>query len=189
VIAVAALLAAAPALAACGAGFDANTNKPYAPTESSVLIDGNGSEATYGKNGVTISQAFILGPDSGGQIPSGGSAPLYLTILNTTNTVDTLSAIVPNEQQATSVKTPSPIQLTPNTPAKTPQVTVEGLKQSLRGGESVQLTLNFQNAGSISLTVPVVTRSREFSTLPPAVGAQPAPSPVASPTTATTTGH
>ncbi len=189
VIAVAALLAAAPALAACGAGFDANTNKPYAPTEASVLIDGDGSQAAYGKNGVTISQAFILGPDSGGQIPSGGSAPLYLTILNTTNTPDTLSAIVPNGQQATSVKTPSPIQLTPNTPAKTPQVTVEGLKQSLRGGESVRLTLNFQNAGSITLAVPVVTRSREFSALPPAVGAQPAPSPAASPTAATTTGH
>jgi copper(I)-binding protein len=179
VIAVAALLAAAPTLAACGTGFDANTNQPYAPTEAGVLISETGSPAGYGKNGVMISQAFILGPDSGGQIPTGGSAPLYLHILNTTTTADALSGITPDEQFAASVRTAGPIQLAPNTPATTQQITVEGLKRSLRGGESVRLTLNFQKAGSVTLAVPVMTRSREFASLPPVPGAQPAPSPAA----------
>ncbi len=179
-IAIAALLAAAiPALAACGAGFDANTNAPYAPNEAGVLYDGDGAGKAYGKNGVMIPQAFILGPDSGQQLAAGGSAPLYLTLLNSTGTADQLTSIVPEEQKATSVKVQSPIDLQPGTLAKTPGVTVEGLKTALRGGESIKLTLQFKNAGDVALTVPVVARSREFATLPPAPTALPTASPLA----------
>ncbi|KAB8175121.1 copper chaperone PCu(A)C [Microbispora catharanthi] len=166
-----------PALAACGAGFDANTNVPYAPNEAGVLYDGDGK--AYGKNGVMIPQAFILGPDSGQQLAAGGSAPLYLTLLNSTGTADQLTSIVPEEQKATSVKVQSPIDLQPGTLAKTPGVTVEGLKTALRGGESIKLTLQFKNAGDVALTVPVVARSREFATLPPAPTALPTASPLA----------
>ncbi|GAB3152972.1 copper chaperone PCu(A)C [Microbispora hainanensis] len=173
-IAVAALLAAAiPALAACGAGFDANTNAPYAPNEAGVLYDGDGPGKAYGKNGVMIPQAFILGPDSGQELAAGGSAPLYLTLLNSTGTADQLTSIVPEEQKATSASVQSPIDLQPGVLAKTPGVTIDGLKTALRGGESIKLTLLFKNAGDISLTVPVVARSREFATLPPAPTATP----------------
>ncbi|MGI5161458.1 copper chaperone PCu(A)C [Microbispora sp. CA-102843] len=191
-IAVAALLAAAiPALAACGAGFDANTNVPYAPNEAGVLYDGDGAGKAYGKNGVMIPQAFILGPDSGQELAAGGSAPLYLTLLNSTGTADQLTSIVPEEQKATSVKVQSPIDLQPGTLANTSGVTVEGLKTALRGGESIKLTLQFKNAGDVALTVPVVARSREFATLPPAPTApastvateSPAPSDTATPET------
>ncbi|OPG11155.1 hypothetical protein [Microbispora sp. GKU 823] len=179
-IAIAALLAAAiPALAACGAGFDANTNVPYAPNEAGVLYDGDGPGKAYGKNGVMIPQAFILGPDSGQQLAVGGSAPLYLTLLNSTGTADQLTGAVPEEQKATQVKVQSPIDLQPGTLAKTTGVTVEGLKTALRGGESIKLTLQFKNAGDIALTVPVIARSREFATLPPAPTATPAASPLA----------
>jgi copper(I)-binding protein len=175
-IAVAALLAAAiPALAACGAGFDANTNKPYAPNEAGVLIQNDGSTTSYGKNGVLVPQAFVLGPDSGAQIAAGSSAAIYLTMVNKTGTPDTLTGIIPDQQQAGSVKLPAPIALQPDTLAKTPGVTLDGIKKALLGGESLRLTLQFKNAGDIPLTVPVITRSREYATLPPA--AQPAPSP------------
>lgn len=179
-IAIAALLAAAiPALAACGAGFDANTNVPYAPNEAGVLYSEDGAGKAYGKNGVMIPQAFILGPDSGGQLAAGSSASLYLTLLNSTGTADQLTAIVPEEQKASAVKVPSPIDLQPGTLAKTPGVTVDGLKTALRGGETVKLTLQFKNAGDIALTVPVVTRSREYATLSPAPTPTPSASPVA----------
>lgn len=178
VTAVAAFLAAIPALAACGAGFDANTNLPYSPTEAGVLIENSVSGMSYGKHGVMIPQAFILGPDSGQQIAAGGSAPLYLTMVNNNEEADTLSAIVADEQKATRVNIPNPIELQPATLTKSPGVTVEGLKQPLRGGETVKLTLQFKNAGAISMNVPVITRSREFATLPPAVQT---PSPDASP--------
>ncbi|GLW96404.1 copper chaperone PCu(A)C [Microtetraspora sp. NBRC 16547] len=173
VIAVAALLAVAPALAACGAGFDANVNVPYAPTEAGVHISGTGVDSEYGHNGVKISQAFILGPESGGQIAAGGSAPLYLTMVNTNADADALTAIVPDSGQATSVAIPNAFQLTPDTLTKSANTTVEGLKQRLLGGETVKLTLKFKNAGDVTMSVPVIPRSREFATLPPAENAQP----------------
>jgi len=170
-IAAGALLAAViPALAACGAGFTANTNKPYAPTEAGVLIsaesDGPFSNP-YEVKGIQVPQAFILGPDSGAQIAAGGSAPLYLT-LTTSGGTDTLTAVTPDEQKATHVTLPGPVQVTSEGLARTTGALLQGLKQPLRGGEYIQLRLQFQNAGEIPLTVPVVTRSREFATLPPA---------------------
>jgi copper(I)-binding protein len=182
-IVVAAAFLAAPVLAGCGAGFDATTNKPYAPNEAQVLIE-NGR---YGsKSGIHIPQAFILGPDSGAQLPWRGSAPIYLNILNTSGTPDTLQAV--NAGDMGQVKVATPIQLPSNQLVNTgkpnPQLMLEAIPKSLRGGETVKLDLQFANAGTISLNVPVVTRSREFATYPPAPGATPAatPTPTPSPT-------
>lgn len=181
VIAIAALLAAIPALAACGAGFDANTNTPYAPTEAGVLIENTGSGLSYGKNGIKVSQAFVLGPDPGQQIAAGGSAPLYVTLVSHNEGQDSLISISANEQQAVRVNLPNPIDVQPETLVKTPGVTVEGLAQPLRGGETLQLTLQFKNAGAIPLNVPVITRSREFASLPPAPPPSASPEAPASP--------
>ncbi|GAA1015789.1 hypothetical protein Aple_010210 [Acrocarpospora pleiomorpha] len=192
VIAVAALLAAAPVLAACGAGDNANTNQPYAPTDAQVLIS-HSSDSVYGERGMRVSQAFVLGPDSGGQIPAGGAAPLYLVLTNQNPAPDSLVSVTPLPDQATSVKVTAPVQVPPNTLVNTgqpsPQLAVEGLKNALRGGETLRLTLKFQTAGDITMDVPVITRSREYATLPPVPGALPAPSPVASASPAATTGH
>ncbi|GAA4595990.1 hypothetical protein GCM10023194_66950 [Planotetraspora phitsanulokensis] len=185
-IAVAAFLASIPALAACGAGFDANTNKAYAPTEAGVLIQDDGTTRSYGQNGVMISQAFILGPDSGGQIAAGGSAPLYLSIVNRASTPDTLTGVVSDGQEVTSVKLPAPVPLATDQLAKAPQAAVEGLKQPLLGGESVRLTFQFTNAGDVTMWVPVIARSREYATLPPAPQPTPTPTATASPSATAT---
>jgi copper(I)-binding protein len=182
-IAVAAFFASIPALAACGAGVDANTNNAYAPTEAGVLIQDDGSTRSYGDKGIMVSQAFILGPDSGQQIAAGGSAPLYLTIVNRESAPDTLTRILSADEQSSSVNLPSPITLPTDQAAKTPQATVDGLKRPLLGGESVKLTLQFTNAGDITMWVPVVTRSREFATLPPAPSPTPTPLTTAAPAT------
>ena len=179
-IVVAAAFLAAPVLAGCGAGFDAMTNKPYAPNEAQVLIE-NGR---YGsESGIHIPQAFILGPDSGAQLPWRGSAPIYLNILNTSGTPDTLQAV--NAGNMGQVKVANPIQLPSNqlvsTGQPTPQLMLEAIPMSLRGGETIKLDLQFANAGTISMNVPVVTRSREFATLPPAPGATAAPTPTPTP--------
>ncbi|WP_226900407.1 copper chaperone PCu(A)C [Nonomuraea phyllanthi] len=186
-IVVAAAFLAAPVLAGCGAGFDANTNKPYAPNEAQALIE-NGA---YGTRGIQIPQAFILGPDSGAQIPWRGSAPIYLNILNTAGTPDTLEAV--NAGDMGTVKVTAPIQLPSNqlvnTGKPTPQIMLESIPKSLRGGESVKLDLQFANAGIVSLHVPVVTRSREFTEYPPAPGATAAPTPTPSATAAEEEEH
>ncbi|MFG1696719.1 copper chaperone PCu(A)C [Nonomuraea sp. NPDC049309] len=182
-IVVAAAFLAAPVLAGCGAGFDATTNKPYAPNEAQVLIE-NGR---YGsESGIHIPQAFILGPDSGAQLPWRGSAPIYLNILNTSGTPDTLQAV--NAGDMGQVKVANPIQLPSNqlvnTGKPSPQLMLEAIPKSLRGGETIKLDLQFANAGTISLNVPVVTRSREYATYPPAPGATPAATPTPTPSPA-----
>ncbi|MCK2214981.1 copper chaperone PCu(A)C [Actinomadura sp. ATCC 31491] len=177
-IAAAAAFLIAPVLAGCGAGFDATTNKPYAPNEAQALIE-NGS---YGSRGIHIPQAFILGPDSGAQLPWRGSAPIYLNILNTTGTPDTLQAVSAGTMG--TVKVTAPVQIPSNqlvnTGKPTPQLMLESISRSLRGGETVKLDLQFANAGIVSLNVPVVTRSREFAEYPAAPGATPAPTPTPS---------
>ncbi|MFG2075522.1 copper chaperone PCu(A)C [Nonomuraea maritima] len=186
-IVVAAAFLAAPVLAGCGAGFDATTNKPYAPNEAGVLID----NARYGKGDIHIPQAFVLGPDSGAQLPWRGSAPVYLNILNTAGAPDTLQAVT-----ATGIgpaKLTAPIQLPSNqlvnTGKPTPQIMLEAIPKSLRGGESVKLELQFANAGTVSLDVPVITRSREFADYPAAPGATPAPTPTPTPSAPAEESH
>ncbi|MBO3747278.1 copper chaperone PCu(A)C [Streptosporangiaceae bacterium NEAU-GS5] len=167
-------------MAACASGFDANTNKPYVPSEPNVLI----TDGTYGHNGIYIPQVFILGPDPGGTIPAGGRASLYLSVVNNNAQADQLIAVAPAGQQVTSVEGAEPIAVPPGTLVNmgkpSPKLTVTGLKQPLRGGESIPLTFKFQNAGDISITVPVITRNREYATLPPA--SEPAPTPTATAT-------
>lgn len=162
VLAVAALLAVAPALGACGAGFDANLAQPYTPTEA----------AEASQNGITVAQAFILGPESGQTLAAGSAAPLYLTMVNDNATADQLSGISIDPQFAETARTSTTISLPPKVLVKSanpePQITVENLKKPLRGGENVRLTLQFQNAGAITMNVPVIARSREFATYQPA---------------------
>ncbi|WP_312888726.1 copper chaperone PCu(A)C [Nonomuraea rhodomycinica] len=187
IVAAAALLAA-PVLAGCSAGFGANTNKPYAPNEAGVLIE----QGKYGSpRGVQIPQAFILGPDSGAQLAWRGSAPIYLNIINTAGTPDTLTAV--SAGSLGTVKVATPIQLPPNqlvnTGKPTPQLVLESLAKSLRGGETVRLDLTFANAGVISMNVPVITRSREFKDYPPAPGATAAPTPTPTPSATASEGE
>lgn len=185
VIAVTALLAAAPALAACGAGTDANTSNAYAPTEANVLISGDGAAKTYGRNGIKIAQAFLLGPDPGSKIAAGGSLPLYLSMVNYGTAPDNLEGIAVTDQSATSVKSPGSITLPPgklvNTGRPASQVFLQGTQRPLSGGESLALVLRFTNAGDVQLNVPVITRSREFAGLPLAPTEAPTPAPTTSP--------
>jgi len=187
IVAAAAFLAA-PVLAGCSAGFDADTNKPYAPNEAGVLFD---QAKNYGTHGIQIPQAFILGPDSGAQLVYGGSAPVYLNILNTNGAPDTLTAV--NAGTMATAKVTTPIQLPSNqlvnTGKPSPQIMLEGISKGLRCGESIRLDLQFANAGVVSMNVPVVTRSREFKDYPPAPNATAAPTPTPSATAAAEGEH
>ncbi|NRQ33194.1 copper chaperone PCu(A)C [Nonomuraea sp. NN258] len=170
---------AAPVLAGCAAGFDANTNKPYAPNEAVALIE----KGSYGsERGIHIPQAFILGPDSGAQLAYRGSAPIYLNMLNAANTADTLQAVSVGDLG--TVKLKAPIQLPSNQLVNSgkpePQIMIEGLSKGLRGGETFRVDLQFANAGVVSVNVPVITRSREFLDYPAAPGATAAPTPTPS---------
>jgi hypothetical protein len=184
IVAAAAFLAA-PVLAGCAAGFDASTNKPYAPVEGAALID----KGAYGSRGLNIPQAFVLGPDSGAKLAQGGSAPVYLNVLSKGG--DTIQAVT---SDVGPVKVTAPITAPAgeliSTGKPTPQIMIEGLTKPLAGGEAVRLSIQFANAGAIEMTLPVVTRSREFATYPPAPGATPAPTPTPTPSASeSSSGH
>jgi copper(I)-binding protein len=63
-------------------------------------------------------------------------------------------------------------------PAASSLIVLTGLARSLSGGETVRVTLNFQQAGTITLEVPVVPRSGYYGTYSPAPAA---PTPSATP--------
>lgn len=179
-IVAAAFLAAASALAGCGAGSDAITNKPYSPTEA----------LTVKANGIDISQAFFLGPDSGGTLPVGAATPLYIWLTNTNPGSDQLVGLGVDPALGTA-KVSAPVTLPHNQMVSigkpTPTILIEGLKKPLRGGEAIKVQLQFANAGIVPLTIPVITRSREFTAYPQAPGASAAPTP--SPTPSATEEH
>ncbi len=75
---------------------------------------------------------------------------------------------------------PSPTQTAP--PAQpSSRIVLSGLVKQLMGGETVRLTLHFQQAGVISLDVPIVPRAGSYATYAPAAVPPPAAPPVAQP--------
>ncbi|HZE30285.1 MAG TPA: hypothetical protein VE198_02465, partial [Actinoallomurus sp.] len=66
----------------------------------------------------------------------------------------------------------------PPSPATSSKVILKGLTKAYSGGETVRLTLHFQQAGTISLNIPVVPRNGYYGSYSPAPAA---PTPSATP--------
>jgi copper(I)-binding protein len=164
-----ALAVLAPALAGCEAGYNAPTLEYH--------------QAAFGayasKHGVSISNAFVLGPSPSGPEVAGGRAGVFLAI--TSQDGDKLvSASAPGTATAVqiaggSVRVPPavPVDLT----GPVPQMVMTGLANPLQGGELVKLNLTFAEAGTIAMTVPVQPKAYEYATYSP----PPSPSPTAKP--------
>lgn len=165
-IAAVAAAALVPALAACEAGANAQTSQPFDPTDgaSTVLHD------------ISIRNVFVLGPQRGGTIPAGRSAGMFLGLVNNGAPDQLLEISAPGT--ATSVKIPhGAVPLAMNQPVlltgPSPQVILQRLSGPLIPGQYIPMILYFQNAGTISLNVPVVTRSQFYTTYSPPPTATP----------------
>ncbi|MDN3359860.1 hypothetical protein [Actinomadura sp. DC4] len=66
-------------------------------------------------------------------------------------------------------------------PSPSSKLILKGIAQAYSGGETVRLTLHFQQAGTVTLNVPVVPRNGSYATFSPAPAA-----PTAPPTPSTT---
>ena len=159
------------ALAGCEAGFNAPT-LAYHPTSAGVstVIDG-----------ITIDNAFVLGPQLGMVLPAGGQAGVFLSLT------------APSNEQLTSVSAPGtassvrlvhgPVNLGAYTPVDldgpAPEIVLDGLTTTLSGGETVQLVLDFASAGVVTIEVPVEPNAYDFTTYSPP---PPTPTPTPSPT-------
>ena len=129
-------------------------------------------------NGITLDNLFVLGAPVGSALPPGGRAGVFLAI-EAQNGDRLVSVSAPGT--ASSVKLAGgPVDL----PAQTlvdlggpvPQVVLTGLANPLSGGETVQLTLIFAQAGAVTLGVPVEPHAYDYATYSPPPIPTPTPS-------------
>ena len=150
-----------PALAGCEAGFDAPTLQ-FHPAST-----GNN---TVAPGGITIANAFVLGPAPGATLPAGGQAGLFLSLEAANG--DTLTKISAPGTASSVQLGNGPITLSPNNLVKlggpAPLLTLDGLTKPLSGGETITLDFQFANAGQVTLSVPVEPASYDFSSYSPA---------------------
>lgn len=162
-----ALAVLAPALAGCEAGYNAPTLE-YHPAAF-------GAYAT--KNGVSISNAFVLGPSPSGPEVAGGRAGVFLAIASQDGD-KLVSASAPGAASSVQIiggPVPVPAVGSADLTGPVPRVVMNGLANPLQGGELVKLNLTFAEAGTIAMTVPVQPKAYEYATFsPPAT-----PSPTA----------
>jgi copper(I)-binding protein len=156
-----------PALAGCEAGLNAPT-LDYHPAAF-------GAYAT--KNGISVSNAFVLGPSLNGPAVAGGRAGVFLSI--TAQNGDTLVSVsAPGTANGAKIAGGS-VDLPPTVPVDltgpVPQVVLTGLANPLEGSETVTLALKFAEAGTVTMAVPVEPQAYEYSTFSPPP--TPAPSP------------
>ena len=157
-----------PALAGCEAGLNAPTLE-FHPAAFGAYAN---------KNGISISNAFVLGPPLSGPAVAGGRVGVFLSI--TAENGDRLVSVsAPGTANGAkiaggSVDLPSqaPVDLT----GPVPQVVLTGLANPLQGGETVTLNLNFAEAGTITVNAPVQPQAYEFATFSPPPNPAPAPS-------------
>ena len=162
-----------PALAGCEAGLNAPTLEFHAAS--------NGVSATDG--GITIDNAFVLGPDLNSTLPVGGQAGVFVALLASSN--DRLESVSAPGTASSATITGGPVDLAPQTlvnlDGPAPQIVLTGLTSSLSSGETIELVLTFATEGAVTLHVPVEPRAYSYATYsPPAI-----PTPSA---TATGTG-
>jgi copper(I)-binding protein len=167
-----ALAVLAPALAGCEAGFNAPTLEFHPAAFGAYAA----------KNGVSISNAFVLGPSPSGPEVAGGRAGVFLAI-SSQDGDKLVSASAPGAASAVqivggSVRVPAAVPVTLTGPV--PRVVLTGLANPLEAGSLVTLNLTFAEAGTITMTVPVQPKAYEYATFSP----PPTPSPAATKKTA-----
>jgi copper(I)-binding protein len=166
-----------PAVAGCEAGNNAPTQQWHQPTPgASAIVD----------NTLRINNMFVLGPTPGFTLPRGASAGVFFALANDGAPDRLISIKAPGE--AASVLVPAggialgrqqSLLLT----GPSPRVVLEHLTRTLNGGQWIRLNLQFQNAGFVSIKVPVMPRTESYGTFSPApliVRATPTPSAAAS---------
>jgi copper(I)-binding protein len=160
-----ALAVLAPALAGCEAGYNAPTLE-YHPAAF-------GAYAT--KNGVSISNAFVLGPSPSGPEVAGGRAGVFLAIASQDGD-KLVSASAPGAASSVQIiggPVPVPAVGSADLTGPVPRVVMSGLANPLQGGELVKLNLTFAEAGTIAMTVPVQPKAYEYATFSPPATASP----------------
>lgn len=150
-----------PVLAGCEAGDNAPTLE-FHPAA-------NGAYGTA--DAVTVDNAFILGGRNNTLLASGSSASMFLYLYNDSGSADKLIS-VSAPGTATSVQITGGSVTVPATGAADlsgpkPQIVLHDLTSAVPSGKTVTVDLTFQNAGELSLMVPVQARTSYYDTYSP----------------------
>ena len=168
-----ALAVLVPALAGCEAGYNAPTLEYHPAAFGAYAM----------KNGVSISNAFVLGPPLNGPTVAGGRAGVFLSI--TAQDGDKLvSASAPGTASAVQIlggPVSVPAVGSADLTGPVPRVVMTGLANPLQGGDLVKLNLTFAEAGTIAMTVPVQPKAYEYATFSPPPTPSPPPAKKANP--------
>jgi copper(I)-binding protein len=160
-----------PVLAGCEAGYNAPTLE-FHPANFA---------ANTTKDGLSLSNVFVLGPVPGGLLSAGDQAGVFLGLSSQFNSDRLVSVSAPGT--ATSVTLAGgpirvPAQTLVNLSGPEPQVILSGLTRTLTGGQAITMDFTFARAGTITLQVPVEPQAYEYATFSPPVSA-PSPTPSA----------
>jgi len=166
-----------PAIAGCEAGNGAPTLMFHAASAGAQTV----------VNGIRITNVFVLGAPSGSTLPAGSSASLFLSLFNDGATDDTLQSIsaagaasVTLAGGTVALPSETPVNLT----GPQPSAVLNNLSAPLPSGGYVKVTMQFKNAGPVTLQVPVEPQSYYWATYSPAPSAPasvPASTPAATP--------
>jgi copper(I)-binding protein len=164
-----------PVLAGCEAGFNAPTLEFHPANFAANTV----------KEGISLSNVFVLGPAPGEQLPAGGRAGVFLGLTSQFGNDRLVSVSAPGT--AASVKVAGgpislPAQALVNLSGPAPKVVLTGLAKPLTAGQAVKMNFTFARAGTITLNVPVEPRAYGYGTFSPPA----APNPSASPTPSST---
>ncbi len=163
-----------PALAGCEAGLNAPT----------LQFHNAASGAYCSVNGISISNAFVLGAASGSSLPAGSSASFFVSMFNSGTSDDTLLSVSASiAAQSATIDGGSvslPVHASANLTGPEPKVVLSGLTRPLTGGQAIPVTLTFQHAGMVMLDVPVEPNSYDYSSYSPPPGVTPIPAASAS---------
>jgi len=162
-----------PAIAGCEAGNGAPTLEFHAASAGAQTI----------VNGIRITNVFVLGAPSGATLPAGSSASMFMALFNDGANPDTLvSATAAGASDVTldGGTVPLPSETPVNLTGPTPSAVLTNLSKPLASGGFIKVTLQFKNAGPVTLQVPVEPQSYYWATFSPAPSA-PASAPAANP--------
>jgi copper(I)-binding protein len=150
------------AVSGCEAGNGAPTLEFHAAS--------GGAQTTV--NGIMITNVFVLGAPSGSTLPAGSSASLFMSLFNDGATGDALvSASAANAAASVTLAGGTvavPSQIPVNLTGPQPSAVLKNLSAPLVSGGYVKVTLQFKNAGPVTMQVPVEPQSYYWATYSPA---------------------
>lgn len=166
-----------PAVAGCQAGTDAPT----------LEFHQSAGGAYADVNHISISNAFVLGASSGSTVVPGADVSLFLSMYNSGTSGDKLVSASAAGWASSVQIAGGPVSIPANSPVHLtgpqPSIALIGLTKPLSGGEAIPVTLDFQQAGSVTLEVPVEPQAFYYSTFSPPPAVPPTtPAPGGTPT-------